>query len=156
MNVEPIRELFVPVNKHGSQKGDYVTRINQMYNGTDNILYFPAGLCSRLINKKIQDLAWKKSFVQKAIESHRDIIPLYITGRNSMRFYRLSKLRNFFGIKFNIEMLLLPDEMLRQKGQQINVIIGKPIKWEQLCNNHSPQEWAQIIRKDCYDLNKKH
>ena len=155
MNVAPIKELFVPVNKHGNQKGDYATRLNELCNGNDNVLYFPAGLCSRLIDGKIIDLEWKKSFVQKAIQNQRDIVPLFVTGRNSMKFYRLAKWRAKLGIKFNIEMLLLPDEMLRQKGKNIKVIVGKPIKWE--CLNAEPnyRKWTQIIRQNCYDLMKK-
>ena len=154
MNVEPIRDLFVPVNKHGMQNGNYVTRINQMYESQDNILYFPAGLCSRLIDGKIQDIEWKKSFVQKAIETQRDIIPIYITGQNSMKFYRLAKWRKCLGIKFNIEMLLLPSEMLRQKGKQICIIIGEPIKHRQLKEDHNSQKWSQIVRQNCYELKK--
>ena len=155
MNVEPIKELFVPVNKHGSQKGDYANRLNELCSGDENVLYFPAGLCSRLIDGKIIDLEWKKSFVQKAIQNRRDIVPLFVTGRNSMRFYRLAKWRAKLGIKFNIEMLLLPDEMLRQKGKRISVIIGKPVKWERLNSEPDYRKWSQIIRKSCYDLMKK-
>lgn len=49
----------------------------------NHIIMFPAGLCSRRQGGEIKDLEWKKTFVTKSIETHRDVVPLHFEGRNS-------------------------------------------------------------------------
>ncbi len=152
MNLDQLSGLFVPVNKHGGQNIDYVRRIENTYASTAQVLYFPAGLCSRRIGTAIMDLEWKKSFVSKAIKHQRDIVPIFFEGRNSNFFYNLARVRKFFGIKANIEMLYLVDEMFRQKGKAINLIVGEPIPYTTFTKEKTPQDWALFIRKKAYAL----
>src|SRR5574344_1826253 len=105
MFIKPLEPIFLPVNKFGKMSKNYADLINSSYSSNTQILNFPAGLCSRLIKGKITDLEWKPSFIKKATEYNRDIVPIYFSGRNSGFFYRLAKLRKFLGIKFNIEMM---------------------------------------------------
>ena len=56
--------------------------IDEAYASENQIVTFPAGLCSRKINGQIQDTDWKKSFIQKAVEHQRDVVPVYFEGRN--------------------------------------------------------------------------
>jgi hypothetical protein len=51
------------------------------------------------------------------------------------------------GIKSNIEMFYLPDEMFRQRHQKIHVTIGKPIPWSRFDKSKSHAEWAEEIKK---------
>ena len=81
--------------------------IEEAYASDCQILYFPAGLCSRKKRGIIKDLIWHKSFITKAVMHKRDIVPAFFSGRNSDFFYNLSNFRNFLGIKANIEMLYL-------------------------------------------------
>ena len=152
MNVIPMRNLFVPVNKHGRMGKDYGRMINDAYASDAQMLYFPAGLCSRLINGKITDLEWKKNFIKQARKYNRDIVPIYFSGQNSKFFYRLAKIRKALGIKFNIEMIFLPDEMFRQKNSTFDVIIGKPIPISSVDNTKKLQQWCDEIRGKCYEL----
>jgi len=112
---------------------------------------FPAGLVSRKIEGKIVDLTWQKHFIKKAIEYEREIVPVYIQGRNSNRFYRLANWRKRLGIKANIEMLFLPDEMFRQKNQTIKIVVGKPIHYDGL-RNRPPEVWAEFVKREVYNL----
>ena len=100
-------------------------RIEEAYASESQILYFPAGLCSRKTRGVIKDLQWHKSFITKSIQHKRDIIPAYFSGRNSNFFYNLSNFRKFIGIKANIEMLYLADEMFRQKDKEISLVFGQ-------------------------------
>ena len=152
MNVIPLRNIFVPVNKHGRMGKDYGQMIHDAYASDSQILYFPAGLCSRLIKGEITDLEWKKNFIKQARKYDRDIVPIYFSGRNSMFFYRLAKIRKALGIKFNIEMIFLPDEMFKQKNSIFDVIIGKPIPISSIDTSKNLQEWCEEIRKKCYEL----
>ena len=152
LNIENLDGIFLPVNKHGSQAREGAKKIEEAYASDCQILYFPAGLCSRKKKGVIRDLTWQKSFISKAIYHKRDIIPVYFSGRNSGFFYNLSNLRNLLGIRANIEMLYLPDEMFRQKGKEIHMVIGKPLPWNKFDRSKSPTEWAEWVKSISYDL----
>ena len=150
MYIKPLAPVFVPVNKYGRMRHDNTRMFQETFDSDSQILYFPAGLCSRLIKGKVTDLDWKKTFVTKAIESRRDIIPMFFSGENSRRFYRLANLRKKLGIKVNIETFLLPDEMFRKKGSAFDLYIGEPIPYTTLTGDHTHKEWCDIIRQKCY------
>ena len=152
MNVIPLRNIFVPVNKHGRMGKDYGQMIHDAYASDAQMLYFPAGLCSRLIKGEITDLEWKKNFIKQARKYDRDIVPIYFGGQNSKFFYRLAKIRKALGIKFNIEMIFLPDEMFKQKNSIFDVIIGKPIPISSIDTSKNLQQWCEEIREKCYEL----
>ena len=150
MYIKPLAPVFVPVNKYGRMRHDNTRMFQETFDSDSQILYFPAGLCSRLIKGKVTDLDWKKTFVTKAIESRRDIIPMFFSGENSRRFYRLANLRKKLGIKVNIETFLLPDEMFRKKGSAFDLYIGEPIPYTALTGEHTHKEWCDIIRQTSY------
>ena len=151
-NIENLNGIFLPVNKHGSQDREAARKIDEAYASDCQILYFPAGLCSRKKRGIICDLTWHKSFITKAIQHKRDIIPAYFSGRNSDFFYNLSNFRNMIGIKANIEMLYLADEMFRQKDKVINLVFGKKIPWQTFDRSTSPSGWAAWVKERSYEL----
>ena len=59
--IENLSGIFLPVNKHGSQGKDAARRLEEAYTSDAQILYFPAGLCSRKKHGRIRDLTWHKS-----------------------------------------------------------------------------------------------
>ena len=79
-------------------------------------------------NGIVQDLEWRKTFVTKAKKYNKPIYPVYISGQNSNRFYKIAKWRSLFGIKINLEMFFLVDEMFKQKGNTIDITMGKHIE----------------------------
>ncbi len=152
MFIPGLKPLFIPINKHGKNT-ENVEIIHQTFASDKTILYFPAGLVSRKQKGgKIKDLEWKKTFVTQAKRYQRDIIPVYISGRNTNFFYNLANLRKKLGIKANIEMMLLPDEMIRQKDKTIRLIFGDPVPWSSLDRSHTDIEWAGIIKEKVYSL----
>ncbi len=154
LNLENMKSLFLPVNKHGRQSTEYFKLLESEFDSNTQILNFPAGLCSRKIKGQIIDLEWKKSFIKKAIQHQRDIVPVHFEGKNSNFFYRLANLRKFLGIKSNIEMFFLVDEMFKQSDKQIKMIIGKPIPYTLFDSSKTHQEWARYIKKAVYNLNE--
>jgi len=152
LNIKNLSGIFLPINKHGSQSREAASRIEEAFASNTQILYFPAGLCSRKTKGVIKDLEWHKSFVSKAIHHKRDIIPAFFSGRNSEFFYRLSNFRKFLGIKANIEMLYLADEMFRQKDKEIRLIFGKSIGWQTFDRSRSADGWTEWVRERCYEL----
>lgn len=154
LNIENLESIFVPINKHGTQAKDSVKAMNDAYESDNQIITFPAGLCSRKKNGQIKDLQWAKSFVVKAKAYKRDIIPVHFEGRNSNFFYNLSNLRMKLGVKLNIEMLYLADEMMKKKNAEFTITFGKPISWESLNNSNTPLQWAQKIKESVYTINQ--
>lgn len=152
MHIVPMRNLFVPVNKHGRMGKEYGEIIHNAYASDAQMLYFPAGLCSRLIDGEITDLEWKRNFIKQAKRYNRDIVPVYFGGRNSNFFYRFAKIRKMLGIKFNFEMIFLPDEMFRQKNSIFEVVIGEPIPISSIDSSKTLDQWCSEIREKCYQL----
>lgn len=153
--VSPLDPLWVPVNKHGSQKMAYARKFDEAFFGDLPVLTFPAGLCSRKIDGRVQDTPWRPNFLKKANASHRQIVPIFVEGRLSNFFYNLSRIRKALGIKANIEMLWLVDEMLRQKGQHFRIIVGEPIDVADLHEAGTLTEQVEEVRKKCYALEKR-
>ena len=155
MYVEPLRPLWIPVNKHGAQNAAYARKMEEEFFGERQILTFPAGLCSRRIDGRVADPEWKISFLKKAYASQRQIVPVFVEGRLSNFFYRIDRLRKRLGIKFNIEMLWLPDEMFSQQGKHFRIVVGDPIPMAELQSAGSLREQAEYVRKKAYFLEKK-
>lgn len=152
MHVEPLRPLWLPVNKHGAQRADYARRMEEAFFGDKPVLTFPAGLCSRRIDGRVTDTEWKVNFLKKAYASQRLIVPVYVEGCLSDRFYRLARLRKGLGIRFNAEMLWLPDEMFRQRGRNFRLRFGEPIAVADLQERGSLREQADLVRERVYAL----
>ncbi|MDR0231342.1 MAG: 1-acyl-sn-glycerol-3-phosphate acyltransferase [Dysgonamonadaceae bacterium] len=152
--LEPVRNIFVPINKHGRQAKGGVGAINEALASDDQIITFPAGICSRKQKGEIKDLEWKKMFIVKAVEYKRDVIPVYFEAKNSAFFYRLANIRKSLGIKFNIEMLFLPREMFKSIGSTFTIHFGQPIPWETFDSSKSPSTWAREVKKIVYELKK--
>ncbi len=154
MYLDPLEPLWIPVNKHGSQNTAYARKMDEEFFGERPILTFPAGLCSRKIDGRVTDTEWKVSFLKKAYSSQRQIVPVFVEGRLSNFFYRIDRLRKALGLKFNIEMLWLPDEMFSQKGKHFRMVAGDPIPVAELQECGSLREQAEYVRKKAYFLEK--
>ncbi|NDW18153.1 glycerol acyltransferase [Dysgonomonas sp. 216] len=152
LNIPNLRSIFVPINKFGSQSKNAASDINEAFASENQIITFPAGLCSRKIEGKICDLEWKKMFVQKAVETRRDVIPVYFEAANSKFFYRFANIRKKLGVKFNIELIFLPDEMFKCKGSTFTITFGKPIKWEVFDKSKTLAQWAEYVKNEAYLL----
>lgn len=150
-NLQPI---FLPVNKYGRQSRKSAEVVNEAYESDDQIITFPAGLCSRKVNGEICDLDWQKNFILKAIESKRDVVPVYFEGTNSNFFYRFANIRKKLGLKFNIELILLPDEMFKNKNTSFSIIFGRPIPYSHFDNSKSASQWAEYVKDNAYNLAK--
>lgn len=154
MNVSNMEETFLPINKHGAQAREAARAIDKAYASDSQMLYFPAGLCSRKKKGVISDLVWQKSFLSKAIKHKRTIVPVYFSGHNSDFFYRLSNIRLGLGIKTNFEMLYLVDEMFKQTNKDLHIVFGEGYSWDTFDKSKTPMEWADWLKSKSYELAK--
>ncbi len=152
MVLRPLHDVFLPINKHGKQSRASIKAIDDAFAGDDPILIFPAGMVSRKgKDGEIADLKWQKMFLTKSVEYQRDIIPMHFDGKNSSFFYNFAKLRTRIGMKFNIEMVLLPREMVKSENSTFTVSIGKTISWQSL-KNVNVKEKIDEIKHIVYNL----
>ena len=156
MQLKNLEDIFIGVNKHGKNASQSIEIINNLYRTDLAIMIFPAGLASRKQDGTVKDLEWKKTFISRSRQHKRDIIPVFIDGNNTNFFYNFALWRKRLGVKVNIEMFYLVDEMYKQKGQTINIIFGKPIPHTVFDKRHSDLAWAQIIKDFVYRLKDDH
>jgi len=152
MHLKGLAPICVPINKMGSQSRNLPRLINEAFHSDNHMLVFPAGICSRKIDGRIQDLPWGKAFVTKSVDTNRKVVPVHFIASNSKRFYRIANWNRRLGIKFNFAMMFLPDEMVKACGSEYKVIFGAPISPETFTNEKSSKEWAQWVREKVYSL----
>jgi putative hemolysin len=148
-NLHPV---ILGVNVFGTNTKNTVEKFNQLFESDAQIMIFPAGIVSRRSKGVIADPEWQKTFITKAIQYKRDIIPVHISGRNSNLFYRVDKIRKLLGIKMSVEIILLPLEMHRQKNKPITFSIGKVIPYQTFNNSNTHAEWAQKVKEIVYSI----
>ena len=147
-----LRDLFVGVNKHGSNSKDSLRELNRVYESDGLVFVFPAGLVSRRKSGKVEDLEWKKTFITRARKTQKEIIPVYVEGELSNFFYRLANIRTKVGVKANLEMFYLVDELFKQRGKTIQVIFGEAILPDEFDSSKTDYEWAQWVKQKTYNL----
>ena len=154
MNLPGLAPLCIPINKTGRQGRDFPKMVEAGFASDHHMVLFPAGLCSRKIKGEIHDLPWTKTFIVKSVQAQRDVVPMYFSGQNSPRFYRIANLCKALGLKFNAAMLFLPDEMFRNSGKTFELHIGKPIPWQTFDKSRTPKQWAQWVQERVHELKK--
>ena len=152
LNLPGLAPVSIGINKTGKQSRDFPRMVEAGFQSNNHMLMFPAGLNSRKINGVIHDLPWKKTFISKSVEYQRDVVPIYFSGRNSERFYRIANWQKKLGLKINIAMLFLVDEMYRNVHKSFTVKIGKPIPWQTFDKSKTPMEWATFVEDKVYEL----
>lgn len=153
MNLKGLAPLCIPVNKLGRQSRSLSALLDEAYRSHNQIVTFPAGLCSRLGDDgEIRDLQWKGSFVKKSVETGRTVVPIHFMGQNSPRFYAVARWCKRLGLKVNLAMALLPDEMYRSRGRHYRVVFGKPLPPETFDRSRTATEWAEWLKQQVYKI----
>lgn len=155
LNINSVKGMFVGVNKHGTNTKESLEDLNKLFESDQAVFVFPAGLVSRKQKGKVRDLEWKKTFITRSKKYNRDVIPVYIDGELSNFFYRLANFRKFIGIKANIEMLYLVDELFKQKNKTITIRFGKPIPYTTFDKSKKDPEWAEWVKEKVYEMEVK-
>jgi 1-acyl-sn-glycerol-3-phosphate acyltransferase len=155
MNLKNLEDVFVGINKYGTNSKQSLQELNDLFASEQAVFVFPAGLVSRKFGHDIIDLDWKKAFITRAKKFKRPIVPVYVDGKLSNFFYRLYKIRKFFGIKANIELFYLIDETLKQKNKNYKIFFGKPIKYTKFDKSKSDVNWAKYVKDIVYQQKNK-
>ena len=149
-NIKNYGDIYVAVNKLGATSAKYLRVIEEVFRTESALLLFPAGLVSRKQEGVVRDLVWKKTFVTQAIDHQRMIQPTFIEGQNSSFFYNFAMWRKRLGIKANIEMLFLPDEMFKARKETIKIHFSKPFDSSLLDASKTHKQWSALIYQYIY------
>ena len=149
-NLKNYGEIFVAVNKLGAASASSLRVMEEVFRTESALLLFPAGLVSRKQNGLVRDLEWRKSYVTQAIDHKRMIQPTFIEGENSQFFYNFAMWRKRIGIKANIEMLFLPDEMFKARKETIKIHFSKPFDSSLLDASKTHKQWSALIYQYIY------
>ena len=152
IQLDNLKDLFVGVNKHGSNTKDALRELNEVYESDQAVFVFPAGMVSRRKRGNVEDLEWKKTFVTRSKKTEKAIIPVYVEGELTNFFYRLANIRKRLGVRANLEMFYLVDELFKQRGKTIEITFGEPIPHSTFDNSKNDQEWAQWVKEKTYSL----
>lgn len=144
--------LCIPINKTGKQSRQFPAMVEAGFSSDKHILMFPAGLCSRRRHGVIRDLPWNKAFITKSVQHQRDVVPIYFSGRNSNKFYTIANVCKMLGLKFNLAMLYLVDELFKNQHKTFEVHIGRPIPWQTFDRSRTPAQWAAYVQDIVYKL----
>lgn len=152
MNLPGLAPLCIPINKTGHQSRNFPAIVKAGFESQNHMLMYPAGICSRRQKDgTIRDIPWSKTFIQKSVEYHRDVVPIHFGGQNSPFFYKLANFSDKY-LPFNLAMLYLVDEMYKNVGKTFEVRIGKPIPWQTFDKSKTPRQWAQYVQDIVYKL----
>lgn len=149
-NIKNYGDIYVAVNKLGATSAKHLRVMEEVFRTESALLVFPAGLVSRKQNGVVRDLEWKKTFVTQAIDHKRMIQPVFIEGKNSNFFYNFAMWRKRLGIKANLEMLFLPDEMFKARKETIKVHFSKPFDSNILNSTKTHKQWAALVHQYIY------
>ena len=152
MNLTNLQDLFVGINKHGKLGVSTRNQVLDVFSSDQVVCVFPAGMVSRKQHGEISDIEWKKTFVTYAKRLDQPIVPIHIDGYLSKFFYRLSSFRKFIGIKANVEMIYLANELYKQKGKTITFTVGEKIYTKDFDTIKSEKVIAQEIKNMVYNL----
>jgi len=154
MLIPQVKSIIAPVNVFGANSKANILELEKLFNSDLPITHFPAGIVSRIKKGKIEDNKWQKGFIKKAIVYHRNIVPFYFYGKNSLLFYFIYITRKTLRISTNLELVLLPHEIFNKRNKTIKVKIGKPISYTLFDKSKSYHDWAQFVKKQIYNLKK--
>jgi putative hemolysin len=141
-----LRPHISPVNKHGSNF-NHLRTFDALFASERPIIVFPAGVTARLRGTRLVEAPWSKAFLKKSKRYSRTIVPVFIAGRNSPFFYRLARARTALGVRANLEMLYLVDELYKLRGASVTVQVGKPFAAAELPPDASEAQWAERLRR---------
>jgi putative hemolysin len=150
--IQNLQPVLLGINVFGKNSRETAEKLNDLFESNIQVMIFPSGEVSRRNKGIISDPVWHKTFVTKAVQYKRDIIPVHISGRNSNLFYFIANLRKILGIKMFVESAFLPREMIKQRNSTVILTYGKVIPYTSLTKEKTPQEWAQYVKEIVYKL----
>ncbi|WP_217536238.1 lysophospholipid acyltransferase family protein [Vibrio metschnikovii] len=151
--VPEIDELFIGIDVFASENASHanLSALRQAHKHLANggvLLMFPAGEVSQWVNNKpqrVEDKEWSQS-VSRLVKKHQaTVLPIYIDGQNSKRFYMAGKIHPL------LRTLLLGRELLNKQQSCIEIAIGETIACSEIATLDD-QQLVNYLRLNTYLL----
>jgi hypothetical protein len=148
------RSLIIPVSRKSNSTKEFLSKVDEYYASDEQMLVFPAGFVARKKKGIVQDPEWTKSFVAKAIQHKRWIVPVYMDTKNQTSFYRNYKYRKLISkiTGLNIERFFLLRQSFTHYNNTFKMNFGKPFSYEIFDKSRDHHQWAQAVREHVYKL----
>lgn len=157
--IDTMSENFITVNPLKNEEKNKVTfagiRESIAHLKEKNPMgFFPSGAISNLYFKNnkfvIEDRDWQPAVLKIIQKAEIPVIPVHISGRNSMSFY----LSRMFGWKFR--NLRLCHELYNKKGKEMVITLGEPIMPDIIKQlNGDTVELGKFLKEKTYSLGLK-
>lgn len=119
MHVDGLAGHFLPFDMFAARpRKSHVAAFGRALEREEALLMFPSGDVSRLTPSGLRDRTWLRGAAHLACKHHAPVLPVFIGGRNSWVFYVLSF------VSRTVAALLLPRQVLHQRGRAIKLTIG--------------------------------
>ncbi|HVO74707.1 MAG TPA: lysophospholipid acyltransferase family protein [Ignavibacteriaceae bacterium] len=150
LHIENLRQLFIPfdiMNRKISKES--IVEIGKYLSSGNAVIFFPAGEVSRFSFKGIKDSKWNKGAVYFAEKYNAPVLPVYISGKNSLFFYLASKINK------NLSIFLLPHELFNKSSKIATVKIGDYIPSSSFSSSvYKKNVQIKLLKKHVYFLAK--
>ena len=118
-SVQALQPCLLPVRMLGGiSVKEQIGRIEEALRREEAVIFFPAGVVSRLGARGIRDGKWQKGFLRLAAKTRAPILPVHIRARNSLSFYLTSILAR------PLSTLMLVGEMFHTWKKPVQMTIG--------------------------------
>ncbi|MCH8551102.1 MAG: 1-acyl-sn-glycerol-3-phosphate acyltransferase [Natronospirillum sp.] len=151
LSVPHLRPFLVPVDRYRQARSSTLN-VKEAFASDDALLIFPAGRTGRTQEGRIVDAPWQKMPVTLARQFERPLVPLHIEGHHSRVFNRVAALRQRFGIKLNLEMLLLARDFMNPPCRHFVLAAGKPVSVSELEQMGARDDERLKALRDQYEL----
>lgn len=148
--LEPLRELLLPLDVFGGQTRAALREAYRALDAEQAVIVFPAGEVSRIRPQGVRDGRWSEGFLRFARRTGAAVVPVHIEAHNSPAFYGLSMLSK------PLATLLLPREIFLARSQRITLTVGAPVSHEALAaHSLNARQIAQRMRMHVYRLGRR-
>jgi putative hemolysin len=149
--VEPLRPMLLSVdNMNGRTSRSSLNIIRQFLDNEGALIVFPAGEVSRFSLSGIRDGVWNSGFLRLAQATRAPILPIHISGHNSIFFYMLSIIAK------PLSTLWLVREMFKQAGHTVDIHIGESLNYERYNSiDLPPARKTLLLKQHLYQIGKQ-
>lgn len=147
-----LSDFFIAVNpfeniEHSSSISGIKTTLQLLADSTP-IGIFPAGEVStfKIEQQQVTDRMWHPVVGKIIAKAKVPVVPVYFHGNNGVLFNLLSLIHP------TLRTAKLPSELFNKQGHSIKLRIGKPIKLEDIPENHNTTKLLNFLRARTYAL----
>ncbi|CAK9883997.1 MAG: hypothetical protein XXXJIFNMEKO3_00374 [Candidatus Erwinia impunctatus] len=146
--LESLSSLMLPVDNMSNRTSrEQMGRLQEQLASGGVLIFFPSGEVSRFGKKGVRDGRWHYSFVRLAARFRAPVVPVHISGKNSVLFYTTSLIYR------PLSLLLLVREMFRHRGARLKLTIGARIPYSSWYVGHTPaKQLATRFQRHLYRI----